>query len=209
MTSSLRSERRQRPLAPPASCDPGDAVAVVDGELLERRQQVGVRVARDLAARRRERRGLPIGERVGLGDVEDVRYAEERPPLAGLLALLVALLDAHRRPHGDPAFSLPDAAPEAEPRLEAGDVRRLDPACRALVCDQRRVVETVGVQDRAGPKPVLPALARQQLAERRLETLSVLAPALLALGVGQPAVLSCHVGSFCEGSARRGACADS
>jgi hypothetical protein len=51
------------------------------------------------------------------------------------------------------------------------------------------------VQHGARAQPALPALARQQLGERRLEPLAVLAVALLALGVGQPAALSSQLGT--------------
>jgi hypothetical protein len=47
----------------------GDAVAELAGERLERREQPDVRVALHRGARRRQRRRLDAGQRLGLGDV--------------------------------------------------------------------------------------------------------------------------------------------
>jgi hypothetical protein len=89
----------------------GHGVADLLGEGLERGDELGVRVALDLAAGRRERHGLAAPQRLGLGEVEHRRLAEERPP-ALLAGRLVDVPDAHRGEDPQAALALAHAAVE-------------------------------------------------------------------------------------------------
>lgn len=85
-----------------------------------------MRVARERLARHLERHRLAAGQHLGLRDVEGEYGAEGDAPLAGLLAVRVALLDAHRRQDAERFLAFPDDAIEAQPGLEARDTSGLE-----------------------------------------------------------------------------------
>jgi hypothetical protein len=85
-----------------------DRVSEFGGVGGERGDQVAVAVARDRLRRRRERDGLFPGQGVGHRDVPDGYGPEEDLPLAGLLAVIVALLDAHWGEDADRGLALAD-----------------------------------------------------------------------------------------------------
>ena len=85
-------------------------------------------VAGDRLCGRGQRDGLLAGQRVGHRDVEDRDGAEEDLLLAGVLAVLVALLDGDGGEDADRLLALAHAAVEIEESAEAGDVGRRDAA---------------------------------------------------------------------------------
>jgi hypothetical protein len=125
---------RITPTAGPVLGEVADLNAVVqlDGVGDERGDQVVVTVAGDRFCGRGERDGLPAGQRVGHRDVEDRDGAEEDLLLAGVLAVLVALLDGEGGEDADRLLTLADAAVAIEEGAEAGDVGRRDAAVVAL-----------------------------------------------------------------------------
>ena len=113
--------------------------------------------------------------------------AEEDLLLAGLLAVLVALLDGDGGEDVDRLLALADAAVEVEEGAEAGDVGRGDPAGVALDRDQHLVPEAVAREAVAGADadPALPAVGGQQRAGGLLDPLAVGLAARVALVVGE------------------------
>jgi len=109
-----------------------DAVPELARKLLQRGDQMGVAVALDRLRRRGERDGLRAGQWVGLRDVEDRHRSEEDALLAGLLAIVVALLDGDGAEDLDRLLALTDAAIEGEEGAKPGDVGRRDAAGVAL-----------------------------------------------------------------------------
>ena len=169
-----------------------DAVAELAREFLERRDQVSVAVALDRLRRRGQRDGLGAGQRVGLRDVKDRHGAEEDPLLAGLLAVVVALLDRDRREDLDRLLALAHAAVEREEGAEARDVAGGDAAGMALDRDQPLVAQAVAGEAVGGADadPALPAVAGQQRAGGLLDALAVGLAARVALGLGQGTTVS-------------------
>jgi hypothetical protein len=83
---------------------------------------------------------------VSLRNIEDRQGPKEHDALSGLLAPLVALLDAHRRHDADRTLTLADLPAELLPCLETRDLRRLG----ALHGDQRAIAPAAAMERRAG-----------------------------------------------------------
>src|SRR5437773_2101512 len=105
-----------------------------------------VAVACDRLRRRAQWDGFFSGQRLGLRDVEDRHRAEEDAALAAVVAVIVKLLDGHRREDPERLLALADAAAQGEEGAEAGDVGRRGPAGVALDRDQPLVAEAVARQ---------------------------------------------------------------
>jgi hypothetical protein len=180
---------RITPTAGPVLGEVADLNAVVqlDGVGDERGDQVAVAVAGDRFCGRGERDGLPAGQRVGHRDVEDRDGAEEDLLLAGVLAVLVALLDGEGGEDADRLLALADAAVAIEEGAEAGDVGRRDAAVVALDRDQHLVSEAVPREAVAGANldPALPAVGAQQGAGGLFDAVAVGLVARVALLVGE------------------------
>jgi len=145
-------------------------------------EQVAVRVAGQRLTRRLDRRGVHAGQQVGLRVGEHERRTEHDPRLVRLLVALAAL-DRHRREHDQRLLALAHAAPELQPRPEAGDPPGVDAALVALRRQQQAVAQRVVVKEGTGAHPALPAVGRQQLPRRVLQALAIARATLGALGL--------------------------
>jgi hypothetical protein len=171
----------------------GDGVAARARERGGGFDQVRVAVAGQRLAGRLKRGGLAAVEGVDLAAVEDRHGAEENAPLlvVGLgRGGLVAATRGHRREDPDGVFAFADAVAEFEPGLEAGDKARVGVGEQ----DQAEVRHGVAPESvaSAGADPALPALGAEQLLAGVSEALTVTGASLIALGLGETALVRGH-----------------
>jgi hypothetical protein len=137
-----------------------DGVAELGGVSDQWGGQVVVSCARDRLRRRHQRDRLLPRQSVGHRDIEDRHGSEEHLLLAGLLAVLVALLDGDGGEDADRGLAFADAAVEVEERAEAGDIGRREPARVTDHADDALVVEAGAREPVTGTDldPALPAV---------------------------------------------------
>ena len=152
----------------------------------ERGDQVVVAVAGDRLRGRGQRDGLLAGQRVGAADVPHGHGLEEHALAAGLLAVLVAVLDGDGGEDPD-ALALARHAVELQPGAKAGDVGRGDAAPIRLDRQDHLVSEAVPGEAVAGADldPALPAVGGQQGAGGLFDAVAVGLAARVALLVGE------------------------